>query len=362
MNFMGDIGILVLRLAMGSGIACHGYGKVFGRGMAVFIQMVAGMGFPCPALFAWAAALTEFLGGLCVVVGLATRPMSCLLCISMSVAVFIYHSAVPLDVRELPLAYWVVSLALACTGPGRFSLDHLVSRGSARRLLLGIAILLVLPVDPGSHAYAAMDTKALTGEVEGRLFLRSSDVRGQGGANSARDLSGVIIYLVAQGHNLETPLPASRPVISQKNARFDPPLLVVIKGQAVDMPNDDDIDHNVFSFSKVRSFDLGVYPKGQKKSVTFDQEGPVLIFCSVHEQMNGIIYVVPNPLYAVTDSQGKFSITRVPVGKYFVRTWHATLPETVKYVEVKTLDVEARKPVRLDINLAKILQPAGRAP
>lgn len=161
---------------------------------------------------------------------------------------------------------------------------------------------------------------------------------------------------------MDLPAPEAHPVISQKNARFDPPLAVVVKGQTVDFPNDDNIDHNVFSFSKVKKFDLGIYPKGEKKSLVFDREGPVLIFCSVHEQMNGILFVVPNALYALTDSAGRFSITGVPVGRYSVRTWNAAMPGASRLVEVTSIAVSAGEPVRLDINLADASGRGGDAP
>ena len=45
-------GLLWIRVMMGSGIAYHGYGKIFGGRMARFTEGVAQMGFPLPALFA----------------------------------------------------------------------------------------------------------------------------------------------------------------------------------------------------------------------------------------------------------------------------------------------------------------------
>ena len=71
-----DIALLVLRLSGLALAVLHGWGKVVslanGQGQR-FVEGVAAMGFPAPALFAWAAALAEFGGGLLVFLGLASR-------------------------------------------------------------------------------------------------------------------------------------------------------------------------------------------------------------------------------------------------------------------------------------------------
>ena len=118
------LGLLWLRILMGAGIAYHGYGKVFGGMMERFTQGVTQMGFPAPEVFAWAAALSEFLGGLFIIIGFLTRPAAFFVFFTMSVAAFITHSTDPLDVKELALAYWVMASALILTGPGKFSIDR----------------------------------------------------------------------------------------------------------------------------------------------------------------------------------------------------------------------------------------------
>ena len=68
-----NVGLFLLRIMAGTGIAYHGYGKVFGGDITMLIQGVTKMGFPMPDIFAWAAALSEFLGGIMIVLGLYTR-------------------------------------------------------------------------------------------------------------------------------------------------------------------------------------------------------------------------------------------------------------------------------------------------
>jgi plastocyanin len=56
-------------------------------------------------------------------------------------------------------------------------------------------------------------------------------------------------------------------------------------GDTVSFRNDDPFFHNVFSASPAKSFDLGSYPQGQARKVTFDKEGVVDVECAIHPDM-----------------------------------------------------------------------------
>lgn len=116
-------GLLVLRVLTGAGMAYHGYGKVFGGFMDKFAVGVAADGFPFPLAMAWAASLSELVGGVLLVLGLGTRYAAFFIFCTMSVAFFVHHRADPLQTKELALAYWTASLALLLTGPGKASVD-----------------------------------------------------------------------------------------------------------------------------------------------------------------------------------------------------------------------------------------------
>jgi putative oxidoreductase len=121
-----NFGLLWLRILAGAGIASHGYAKIFGGGIAGFTEGVAAMGFPAPEVFAWAAALSEFLGGTLLALGLLTRPAAFFIFFTMSVAAFIKHAPDPFQVKELALAYWSISGAYIFLGAGAFSFDHVI--------------------------------------------------------------------------------------------------------------------------------------------------------------------------------------------------------------------------------------------
>ncbi|MGH7178123.1 MAG: cupredoxin domain-containing protein [Tepidisphaeraceae bacterium] len=166
----------------------------------------------------------------------------------------------------------------------------------------------------------------------------SGTVVGQVSGADAAKLPEIVVYLAPADASVTFPPPKEPAVISQKGATFAPALLVISVGQSVEFHNDEDrpMDHNVFSRSPARRFDLGLYPPPQYKSVTFDQPGAVVLFCSIHRKMNGVIYVCPTPFFARVDPDGKFQINNVPRGQWRLKTWQrkaryndADLPLTV---------------------------------
>ncbi len=129
---VADAGLLVLRSLAGLSLAlAHGLGKI--PPSPGFVEATAGLGFPAPGLFAWAAGLAEFGGGLCLAVGLLTRPAAFFVLFTMGVAFFLQHGADPFAVKELALVFGAVALALLFTGAGRFSLDALLRNRARHR-------------------------------------------------------------------------------------------------------------------------------------------------------------------------------------------------------------------------------------
>jgi putative oxidoreductase len=105
----------------------HGYGKVFGGKVAGAISSAGKLGFPFPEFFGWAAALSEFAGGLLFAVGLLTRPSAAFVGITMVVAITNHlRNGDPLSRPELAYLYLVVAIAGLLMGGGRFSLDSVL--------------------------------------------------------------------------------------------------------------------------------------------------------------------------------------------------------------------------------------------
>jgi plastocyanin len=121
-------------------------------------------------------------------------------------------------------------------------------------------------------------------------------------------------------------VPASRPtqgraVLDQRKLTFTPHILAVRVGTSVEMPNNDRVFHNVFSFKDGKKFDLGLYPSGASKLVTFDRPGVSRIFCNIHPSMAAYVVAVDSAFFGVSDNAGRFTMPTVPPGTYIFRAW-----------------------------------------
>lgn len=171
------------------------------------------------------------------------------------------------------------------------------------------------------------------------------------GANLGNTISGNIVVVTISGEHkkdrsnfvvfvdgISTPYQAQQPQdiprIGHKGKRFSPEIMPIVRGSSIDFFNDDNIFHNVFSLSKTKPFDLGVYPKGTSKLVSFDRTGLVKIYCNLHPNMVGNILILNNPYYAVTDTNGDYSINGVPDGQYRLRVWHELSAEIDKSIDL----------------------------
>ncbi|MGH9571507.1 MAG: cupredoxin domain-containing protein [Candidatus Angelobacter sp.] len=175
--------------------------------------------------------------------------------------------------------------------------------------LLTVSLSAMMIVLPGITANA--------GTVSGRVRLAT--VPAATGSVPMGEKEPVVIWLEGQ----EESKPPQTPVrMSQRNLQFSPNFAVAVKGQRVDMPNDDDVAHNVFSFTGMNQFNLGVYAKGEYRSVTFDKPGIVDLFCSIHRQMHARVFVVPTRYFANVVPGQSFDISDIPAGKYVLKVWH----------------------------------------
>ena len=109
--------------------------------------------------------------------------------------------------------------------------------------------------------------------------------------------------------------------VLQEGLEFRPKVLVVQAGTTVKFPNADDVQHNVFSYSKPKRFDLGRYGKGESKDVVFDEKGLVELGCEVHEHMRGYVLVVEHPWFTLAKEDGSFTLPKVPPGKHVLVAW-----------------------------------------
>jgi plastocyanin len=166
----------------------------------------------------------------------------------------------------------------------------------------------------------------------------AGNIKGTVKVKGLRTPENILVYLTKAPPGAAD-LSKAKFVMDQRNLEFVPHVLPILVGATVDFPNNDKVDHNVFSMSRTKKFNLGSYTAGESKSIVFDKPGIVELRCDVHAEMAAYILVMKNPYFAVTDKQGHFEIPDsnsleqtglsgvkdLAAGKYFVKSWHEKL-------------------------------------
>jgi plastocyanin len=130
-----------------------------------------------------------------------------------------------------------------------------------------------------------------------------------------------IVYAVPASGKLPATKPASA-VIDQVKRRFVPLVSVVQTGASVTFPNKDNIEHDVYSFSPAKRFELNLYHGIPGAPVVFDKPGLVVMGCNIHDAMVAYLLIVDTPYFAKTDAKGAATIDNLPADAYKLTAWH----------------------------------------
>ena len=124
-------GATLLRVILGVSMVYHGYDKVIPAhglhgsplsAMEHWSRFVAGLGLP--AWLGYVSALTEFVGGALLVLGLLTRTAAFLVAINMLVALFAVNLHHGYAGSEYTLALIAMAVMLLFVGGGAVSMDR----------------------------------------------------------------------------------------------------------------------------------------------------------------------------------------------------------------------------------------------
>jgi plastocyanin len=177
---------------------------------------------------------------------------------------------------------------------------------------------------------------ALAGKIKGNVKVKG-----------LRSPANILVYLTKAPSGSMDPSKTNF-VMDQRNLEFIPHVMPILVGASVQFPNNDEVDHNIFSMSRTKKFNLGSYKPGDSKAVLFDKPGIVEVRCDVHAEMAAYILVMKNPYFAVTDKKGNFQIpdanylqqaglkdqADLATGKYFIKTWHEKLKTQKKAITI----------------------------
>lgn len=161
----------------------------------------------------------------------------------------------------------------------------------------------------------------------GSLQVKLADGKG-------KPVEDAVVSLVpADGAKSAAPALLSVQIV-QKNQTFLPYVTAVAAGTSVVFPNEDTVQHHIYSLSKAKRFEKPLYAPGSRESVVFDQPGVVTLGCNIHDWMIAYIVVLPTPFFAKTTAEGTVALRDLPAGRYRLEVWHPLLaaPQTREVV------------------------------
>ncbi|MDQ3781916.1 MAG: DoxX family protein, partial [Actinomycetota bacterium] len=126
-EWTGDAAVLGLRLAVGVVMAYHGWLRLEQGGMSGFAGFLESLGVPASELMAYVVTYLELIGGIALIVGLATRYVAALFVVQMIFTNILVKFDVGLIApeggvgAELDILILAIALALALMGAGRWS-------------------------------------------------------------------------------------------------------------------------------------------------------------------------------------------------------------------------------------------------
>ena len=159
-------------------------------------------------------------------------------------------------------------------------------------------------------------------------------------------IANVLVQIKGGLPSMEHEAPAAVVEFDQGGCQYSPHVFALRVGQTLKILNPDGTLHNVHAFSKVNAEFNEAMPKFRTElEKVFDKAEPTpfAVKCDVHPWMNAWAAVFDHPYFAVTGSDGSFTIGNLPAGTYELEIWHERLPAqtvtvTVAAGEKATLD------------------------
>jgi plastocyanin len=156
-----------------------------------------------------------------------------------------------------------------------------------------------------------------------------------------KPLENVVVTLERAGgvQGAASTLSPNKPLsisIMQIDQEFVPAVTVIPVGSLVSFPNQDDILHHVYSFSKAKTFDLPLYKGIPNEPIKFDTAGVASLGCNIHDWMSAHVVIVDTPYYQQTNKLGEVELSNVSAGEYELVLWHPRQKKT--YKESITID------------------------
>ena len=236
----------------------------------------------------------------------------------------------------------------------------------AHMLMIGLSVIAAAAVTGGpAQAYEAGPVTGggtiagkvvFLGDVPMKKIIPTKDAEVCGGVREEplivvgadQAVQNAVVYLVEVAKGKAWAEPGKLPELNNVKCRFEPAVQAMSAGM-LEVVNKDPVLHNTHGYyGKRTAFNLALPNLDQRIPTELKRAGEVRVDCDAHGWMEGWVYVVDNPYYAITGADGKFSIIDVPPGTYTLvavqpYTGPIEQPVTVTEGQATDLTVELKK-------------------
>ncbi|MBI2819443.1 MAG: carboxypeptidase regulatory-like domain-containing protein [Acidobacteria bacterium] len=163
--------------------------------------------------------------------------------------------------------------------------------------------------------------------------------------NDNGTLRDVYVYVKEGLGDRTFPVPTESVKLEQLGCTYKPHVLGIMAGQKLEITNDDPTNHNVHPLPTVnREWNQSQPPGSPPLMQEFARpEVMIPVKCNVHPWMKSYVGVQKHPYFAVTGTDGTFTIQGLPPGDYVIEAWQEKygtqqMNVTVGPSETKTAD------------------------
>ncbi|MDN5205710.1 DoxX family protein [Fulvivirgaceae bacterium BMA10] len=119
-----DLAIFFIRCSVGALLCYHGIEKFVNFSTYTsFFPNPLGLGSKLSLIL---VTFSELIGGLSIMLGFFTRLFLIPVFITLTVAFFLVHAADAFQTKELAFLFWLCTVGLTISGPGKYSFDYLM--------------------------------------------------------------------------------------------------------------------------------------------------------------------------------------------------------------------------------------------
>jgi hypothetical protein len=163
-----------------------------------------------------------------------------------------------------------------------------------------------------------------------------------------KGLADVVVWIADAKTGKELPM-EKRVALASEKCLLDPRVQAAVSGSTVNVFNDDKSLHRLAFISASTGDTLQKIPffnDGQvvASEVVAKRAGMVEVRCKQHPWSHAFLAVFDHPYFAVTESDGRFTIDSLPPGQYTVNVWH----EGMKQPLTQKVQIAAGGQAKLD--------------